>query len=79
MLNTTGLNFVLVAPVNDNGLTAAYNSSLDQLLWNCSKIHAVQIWPRGNYMGESESRTWLRGCRQVFVTVFWALRPQGLL
>lgn len=79
MLNTTGLNFVLVAPVNDNGLTAAYNSSLDQLLWNCSKIHAVQIWPRGNYMGESESRIWLRGCRQMFVTVFWALRPQGLL
>lgn len=83
ILNTTGLNFVseniLTAPINDSDLTAAYNSSLDQLLWNCSKIHTVQIWPRRNYVGESESRTWLGGCRQVFVTVFWALRPQGLL
>lgn len=81
--NITVLNFVseniLVAPIKVSGLTAAYISSLNQLLLNCSKIHAAQIWPRGNYMGESESRTWLRGCKQVFVTVFWALRPQGPL
>lgn len=81
--NITGLNFVseniLVAPIKVSGLTAAYISSLNQLLLNCSKTHAVQIWPRGNDVGESESRTWLGGCRQVFVTVCWAPRPQGLL
>lgn len=68
-----------MAPIKVSGLTAAYISSLNQLLLNCSKTQAVQMWPGGNYVGESESRTWLRGCRQVFVSVFWAPRPQGLL